>query len=169
MGYTPNTDGLVEFVQAGWPSLGSSGYELLIAGAGRVPSHVRNLERFTGVQVLGYVDQLEKFLGRLGAAVIPLWQGVGVKLKTLTLMGAGIPTVATPVALEGIEAEHGRHCLIANEPQQLCSALHTVVSDQQLSQRLRVEGRRLVAERHTWRTVGPQLTAVLEKAGSVSR
>jgi glycosyltransferase involved in cell wall biosynthesis len=164
MGYTPNTDGLVDFVQAGWAPMGGNGYKLLIAGAGEVPPQVRNLERFPGVEVLGYVDEVDQFLARLGAAVVPLWWGAGVKLKTLTLMGAGIPTVATPVALEGIEAEHGRHCLIADDPQQLSSALHSVLADQVLARRLRTEGRRIVRERHTWDTVGPQLTAVVESA-----
>jgi glycosyltransferase involved in cell wall biosynthesis len=160
-----NVDGLVRFVESAWEPLGRDGFQLLVAGRGPDPS-LRELERFEGVQILGYVERLEDFFGRVGAAVVPLWDGPGVKLKTVTLMGAGLPTAATPVALEGVAAQDGTHCLVAQDPQGLADALRRIASDGELAERLAREGRDLIAKHHTWDQVTPKFAEVVVRAAA---
>ena len=161
----PIVNGLVRFVRSAWEPLGSKGYELLVGGR-EPPKAVRDLERHPGVHVLGYVDDLDGFLKGLGAAVVPLWGGQGVKLKTLTFLGAGLPTAATPVALEGIPAEDGRHCLVADPPQALALALERIAADPQLARHLADNARRLVAQQFSWEHVGPRFVEVVERAAA---
>jgi glycosyltransferase involved in cell wall biosynthesis len=161
--YPANVDGLVRFVSEGWEALGRAGARLLIAGA-EPPAAVRQLERYPGVEVLGYVEDLNGFLGGLAAAVTPLWKGAGVKVKTLTFMGAGLPLVATPVAMEGVEVENGRHCLIANRPDELAGALQDLLDDHERAARMGAEARRLIAGGYTWETVGPRFREAVERA-----
>jgi glycosyltransferase involved in cell wall biosynthesis len=160
-----NVDGLVRFVESAWEPLGRDGFQLLVAGRSPDPSLSR-LERFEGVQILGYVERLEDFFGRVGAAVVPLWDGPGVKLKTVTLMGAGLPTAATPVALEGVAAEDGTHCLVAQDPQGLGEALRRIAADAALAERLATEGRDLIARHHTWDQVTPRFAEVVVRTAS---
>ena len=163
--YEANVQGLVRFVEEGWDSLGAQGLQLLVAGGGP-PPHVRELERHTGVRILGYVESLDDLFAELSAAVVPLWLGAGVKLKTLTFMAAGVPVVGTPVALEGIEAVHGRHCLVAEEPAGLAAAARELVEDPAAARRLGAEGRKLVTRDHSWPAVGAGFRREIERVAA---
>ena len=88
--YGPNVDGLVRFARQSWRSLGDTGATLLIIGR-EPPPEVRQLEQLPGVQVLGYVDDLDQVFAGAAAAVTPLWAGAGIKMKTLTFIAAGLP------------------------------------------------------------------------------
>jgi glycosyltransferase involved in cell wall biosynthesis len=161
--YGANEQGLIRFVKESWDRLGTEGLRLLVAGR-RPSARVRALERHPGVEVLGYVENLPEFLGRLSAAVVPLWMGAGVKLKTLTFMGAGVPLVATPVAVEGLEVASGKHCLVSDDPEGLAEALDTVLRDRGYAAQLGEAGRSLVSQRYTWRVMGNQFTRMIEHA-----
>ena len=164
----PVVDGLIRFVEEAWEPLGLEGFELRIAG--RAPTDaVRALERHPGVKVVGYVEDLDGFLGEIGAAVVPLWGGQGVKLKTLTLLGAGLPVAATPVALEGVPAEDATHCMVADEPRRLAAALCRIAADERLAAQLRRQSRALIAERFSWERVAPEFADVVERAAAARR
>ncbi|HEY1360243.1 MAG TPA: glycosyltransferase family 4 protein [Thermoleophilaceae bacterium] len=160
--YGPNVDGLVRFATGGWEQLGRDGARLLVAGADP-PARVRELERLPGVEVLGFVDDLDGFLAGLAAAVVPLWRGAGVKLKTLAFLGAGVPVAATPVALEGITVQPGRHCRVAERSEDLAAALQDLLDNREEARRMGAESRALVAGSYTWRTVGPRFRASVER------
>jgi glycosyltransferase involved in cell wall biosynthesis len=165
--YAPNVEGLVRFIEEGWEPLGREGWRLLVAGR-NPPPEVRELEGVPGVQLLGFVERLDDLFAQISAGLVPLWRGAGVKLKTLAFMGAGVPVVATPVALEGVSAEDSRHCLIAEDAPGLAAALRKLDAEQALSASLGREGRRLVAEAYTWETVGPRFVRAVEEAVSPS-
>ena len=165
--YEPNVSGLVRFVEHGWDAIGADGFRLLVAG-GEPTSAVWDLERHPGVRILGYVEDLSPFTARLDAGVVPLWSGgAGIKMKTLLLMGAGVPIACTPVAVEGLGAEHGRHCLIADDPVELAAAVRSILDDARLASRLAREGRRLVLDGYTWETAGPRFVDVVERAAGL--
>jgi glycosyltransferase involved in cell wall biosynthesis len=164
----PPYDGLVRFVEEAWAPLGREGFELHIAGRGE-RAGLRALERHPGVRIVGYVDSVDSFLSGLSAAVIPLWGGQGVKLKTLTLLGAGLPVAATPMALEGIPAEHGIHCMRGDDPLGLADALRQVAGDPQLEGRLREGSRSLVESRFTWEQVAGRFTDLVEQTAGAKR
>jgi len=99
-GYPPNRDGLVRFVEEAWEPLGQAGYRLLVAGSDPPPEIV-GLAKANGIEILGFVEDLDLFLSQADVAVVPLWAGAGVKLKTVTFLGAGIPVVSTSIGIEG--------------------------------------------------------------------
>lgn len=166
MGWPPNTDGLCEFVEAAWAPLGDAGWQLWAVGGGVVPERVRALEGHRGVKVLGYVERLEEVFDELSAAVVPIWAGAGVRLKTLSLMGAGVPTVATPAALEGIPAVDGEHCLVADTPDGMAAALVRIDADPELAHRLSGAGRRLVEDGFSAERVGERFLRAVELAAA---
>jgi glycosyltransferase involved in cell wall biosynthesis len=163
--YEPNVEGLVRFVVGAWRPLAAEGCRLLIAGRNPSPQ-VQALRRHAGVEVVGFVERLDDFFGQLAAGVVPLWHGPGVKLKTLTFMGAGVPVAATPVGVEGIDARNGRDCMIADDERGLADALRAIVSDPQLAERLSSHGRTLVARHYTWESVGRRFVDVVERVSA---
>jgi polysaccharide biosynthesis protein PslH len=112
------------------------------------------------------VESLDEFFAGLGAAVVPLWRGAGVKLKTLSFMSAGVPVVGTPVAVEGLQVQHGRHCLVADDPAELAACVRELVADVDAARRIGAEGRRLVEAGYTWPAVGASFCDAVAQAAS---
>ena len=166
-GYRPNREGLVRFVSEAWSALGQAGYRLLVAG-GNPPAEVVALARFRGVEILGYVDDLQAFLSRLDVAVVPLWDGAGVKLKTVTFLGAGIPVVSTSVGAEGTGLLDGVHGLIREQPPDLAHGLRSVLTDGKLAAELATNGRSLAIHDLAWPVVGRKFVEAVEGIVSAS-
>ncbi|GGM05604.1 glycosyltransferase [Dactylosporangium sucinum] len=100
--YRPNLLGLRRFLDEGWPVARRSGYTLSLIGSGLTDAVRDELARHDGVEVLGFVEDLRPVLATARAAVVPLWSGAGVKLKTLTLLAHSVPVFATLVGAEGV-------------------------------------------------------------------
>jgi polysaccharide biosynthesis protein PslH len=158
-----NVEGLLRFTASSWAPLGMDGYELHVAGK-RPSQQVLGLQAIRGVKVLGFVEDLRSWLASLDVAVVPLWSGAGVKLKTLTFMSASVPIVTTPVGVEGIDVEDERHCLIAEEPHELAAGLRRLLEDQAMARRLAFAARALVAERYTMSAIGAQFSSFVREA-----
>jgi glycosyltransferase involved in cell wall biosynthesis len=64
--------------------------------------------------------------------VAPLRYGAGVKGKVNLSMSHGQPVVATPVAVEGMYAEHGRDVLVAESAKSFADEIVRLYSDKTL-------------------------------------
>lgn len=102
--YHSNINGLRRFTETGLPILRSHGYTLRLVGSGASPEYADVMASTAGVDFQGFVSDLSHAVKDVKLAVIPLWSGAGVKIKTLTLMGLGVPIVGTATAFEGINS-----------------------------------------------------------------
>ena len=75
-------------------------------------------------------------------------------MKILEAFGAGRPVVSTTLGAEGIEAEPGRHLLIADTAEGLADAVAGLLRDPARCQALAHEARRLAEERYGWASIG---------------
>jgi hypothetical protein len=57
----------------------------------------------TSIEFTGFINDLDREISTAQIAIIPVWGGSGIRLKTLTIIGSGLPTIATPDALEGLD------------------------------------------------------------------
>jgi hypothetical protein len=80
--------------------------------------------------------------------VVPLRLASGVRIKILEAWARGVPVVATPPAVAGLEAENGREVLTAWEPWQLAAAIARLHREPGLAAALVEAGRRALRERH---------------------
>ncbi|MEV0392188.1 glycosyltransferase family 4 protein [Polymorphospora rubra] len=119
--YRSNSLGLLRFLDEGWARLRQAGYTLTLVGSGLTGQLRADLEQHEGVRVLGYVEDLRPVLGAADAAVVPLWSGAGVKLKTLTLLAHAVPVFSTPVGAEGVPATAAVR--VADTPAALAEAI----------------------------------------------
>jgi len=95
--------------------------------------------------------------------VAPIRAGSGTRLKILEAFAAGIPVVSTTLGAEGIESEHGRHLLLADSADDFATAVERVLADDDLADRLALEGMSLVRERYDWGLVADRLLACWEE------
>ena len=161
--YHANVHGLVRFLREGWRPLGERGLRLQVVGREPGEEVLALAGELPGVEVLGFVDDLDALMASAAAAVVPVWKGAGIKMKTLVMMGAGLPVASTTVGMEGIAAVDGIHARIADEPAELAAAVGALVADRESAAALGLQGRRLVLDHHTWDGVVGQIEAVLER------
>ena len=76
-----------------------------------------------GVEVLGYVQDLDALLRRCRVSVAPLRYGAGIKGKVATALQSGLPTVASTVAVEGTPLVPDREIVVADDPDQFAAAV----------------------------------------------
>ena len=76
----------------------------------------------------GFVDDLEAEIHKCQAAIIPVFGGNGVRIKTATLLGAGLPAVSTPDGVEGLPVENDKDAIIANTPETFAAGLQSLLN-----------------------------------------
>jgi glycosyltransferase involved in cell wall biosynthesis len=94
---------------------------------------------------------------------VPLRIASGVRIKILEAWARGVPVVATPAALAGLEAADGVEALVAGEARAFAAALARIHRDPGLAAALVSEGRRARRERHDPEAVAKRLLAEYEK------
>jgi glycosyltransferase involved in cell wall biosynthesis len=162
--YAANVRGLLRFLREGWRPLGEGGAVLRVAGRHPPAELLRLAEELPGIEVLGFVEHLDALLSRCAAAVVPLWDGAGIKMKTLALMGAGLPVAATPVGVEGLAVRDGVHARVAATPGGLADALVELLDDRAVAAAVGKRGREFILRNHTWSGLVPRYERLLERA-----
>jgi glycosyltransferase involved in cell wall biosynthesis len=80
------------------------------------------LGRLPGIEVTGAVPDVRPFLLSADVVVAPLRIARGIQNKVLEGMAAGRPVIATPQALDGIDALAGRDVLVGADRQGFVTA-----------------------------------------------
>ena len=139
--HPPNADGIRWFVDAVWPRVIAQRPQarLYVVGS-HVTPEVRALGEVAGVQVVGYVEDLDAFLDRRRVSVAPLRYGAGAKGKVAGSLARGLPTVCTPIAAEGMGLEPGVDVLLAEDPDALADHVVRLLGDDAEWQRLSQAG-----------------------------
>jgi glycosyltransferase involved in cell wall biosynthesis len=87
-----------------------------------------------------------------------------VRIKILEAWARGVPVVATPAALAGLEAEDGREALVARDAGEFAAAISRIHRQPALAAALVEAGRRARRERHEPGVVARGLMGEYEKA-----
>lgn len=122
---------------------------LVVVGRSAAPA-VRILADLPGIEVTGEVPAVQPWLISSRVFVCPMTTGTGIKNKLLEALACGIPCVATPLALQGLEVTHGREVLVAEDAAALAEQVGRVLDDDALADRLGRAGRAYAVARHGW-------------------
>lgn len=139
-----NIDGLMWFLRSVWPLvLASAPHASLRVAGGSMPPSVqqRIAAHYEGVEVLGFVPDLEDEYRAASAVVVPLQAGAGVKFKTIDALLQGVPVVCTTIGAEGIGGSE-LFAGLADEPTEFAGALTRALLNNQeaVAQALPVQG-----------------------------
>lgn len=168
-GHSPNANAVLWFAEAIWPLVRAALPEadFYILGAD-VPEEIRALARVPGIQVVGYIPDLDPVLATLRVGVAPILYGAGIKGKVAVSMGAGVPCVCTEIAAEGMGIVDGVHGLIANDPRSFAEAIIALYTDTSLWNQLSRNGKALIEDRFGERSNRSSLLRVLAEAQALS-
>lgn len=121
------------------------------------------------VHLAGYVADVRSPVAEATAAIAPIRQGGGTRLKILEAMALGTPVVATTKGAEGLEVKTGEHLLLADTPQAFAQAVLTLLDDPELRRRLAENARRLVEANYDWPAIGQRFATLVEEAAAIHR
>lgn len=134
MGYQPNADGALWFIESVLPEVERSlpDVRLRVVGPGseRIPMFGE-----------GFVDDVAEVYGSANVAVAPLLRGSGTRVKIIEAWAFGVPVVSTTVGAAGLGAEEGENILTADSPMDFARAVISVLTDSDLAVRLAAAGR----------------------------
>lgn len=153
MKYRPNVDAAVYFVREVLPLIVSKRPKMVFYIVGGEPSEeVRQLAG-PNVVVTGSVPDVRPYVRKAAVFVVPLRMGSGTRLKVLEGLSMKKAMVSTSLGCEGIDVEHGRHLLIADDAESFASSVLGVLDDPARAQQLAHAGRDLVEAKYRWESV----------------
>lgn len=163
LGVPHNIDAAVWLTGAILPAIQRSvpGCRLRIVGS--APSaKVQRLARRHGVEVTGFVPDLNLELNQAAVFVAPLRFSAGVQNKVLEAMAAARPVVTTPEIAAGLEAVTGRHLLVGDGSEELAAHAVSLLTDPDRRRALGTAARAFVADRFSWRFVAERMREIAD-------
>ena len=148
MFWPPNSEGILWWLSSSYAILQQHCPQLCydIVGA-RPPQQLEQLAtNREGVQLHGYVVDVEPFWRTATALVVPLLSGGGVRVKILEAMARGVPVVTTSLGCEGLAVQHNVHVLIADTPEEFSTACLRIMQEPELAKSLMENALELVKD-----------------------
>ncbi|MEZ5964906.1 MAG: glycosyltransferase [Planctomycetota bacterium] len=108
-----------------------------------------SLAALPGVDVCGFVADLEAEVREAACFLAPLRHGGGMRSKILEALAWGRPVVGTPLALTGIAGKPAEHYVVATDAAALATGCVRILADAAERTRLGRAGRALVEQHHT--------------------
>jgi glycosyltransferase involved in cell wall biosynthesis len=121
----------------------------LIAGR-RPDAKVTALGRLDGVEMVGEVADVRPILERSAVVVAPLQIAPGMQNKVLEAMASSRAVVCSPDAARGIDAQVGKHLLVAENAGEYVEQLEELQTNHAYRQRMGRAAQQRVAELYVW-------------------
>jgi glycosyltransferase involved in cell wall biosynthesis len=154
--WQPNVAGLDWFCREVWPlvrkrvpdaTLEIAGVGLKPDASGRLP--VPDAWKAPGVEVVGFLEDLEPLYARSIAMLAPILGGSGVRMKLLEGFRAGMPVATTPDGAFGLPLADGKEALVAKDPEGFAERVERLAKDAALRSTLREGGYAYLEAHHS--------------------
>ena len=166
--HLPNRDAVHWMAREVLPLVHRRHPDMVLHVVGSNPSpDVRALASET-VRVYGWVADLVPLYRRCRLSVAPLRFGAGVKGKVGESMAAGLPTVCTPVAVEGMGLVDGQHVLVAADTTGFAAQVVALLNDDALWCALSAAGASAITERFGSDVARAALRDILDTAAKLA-
>jgi hypothetical protein len=163
--HPPNIDAVQYFVNNIMPILRGRlpGIRFYAVGS-NPPSAIRTLAS-EDVVITGFVEDLSSLLDKMRVSVAPLRYGAGIKGKIGTAMVAGLPTIATSLAAEGMSLIDGENILVADGEEEFAEAVIQLYKNEPLWNSLSKAGLDFSAKRWGSKAAWVILESILQGIG----
>ncbi|HKR65183.1 MAG TPA: glycosyltransferase family 4 protein [Thermoanaerobaculia bacterium] len=144
--YRPNQNAVTWILDELWPRVVRRMPEARLSIAGSAPPDwLRDRATERDVELLADVPDAHAFMRRMSVLLAPLFAGGGMRIKVLEAMALGKPIVATALGAGGIEVEHERDILLAEESDAFADVVVRLLRDSTLAARIGNAARARVA------------------------
>ena len=159
--YRPNRDGITWFIKKIWPIINKELPELKLKIIGKNLDNQEE-EKYENVEYLGFIDDIYEYYSKCSCFIVPIQYGSGTRLKILEAMSFKCPIVSTTIGAEGLEVENMKNIILSDAEDLFAKNVINVIEDKKLSDKLSINGYKLVEEEYTWDKIGEKLRTSIE-------
>ena len=149
----PNADAIRYFCNHILPFLRKEAtldFELQIIGYGKLSGKTQKIiAQQPEIKLLGEVDDVGPFYLATDVAIAPVRAGSGTRMKILEAFAWQVPVVSTSKGIEGLEATHDAHALIADSPLDFARQCTRLMTDPSLRDKLVRNAKYLVQTKYS--------------------
>jgi len=103
-GYPPNSEGILWFIDAVWPTVRAAAPAVRLRLVGRdPPAAIRTLHGRDNIELIGPVDDVAPAYAEATLAIAPLRTGGGTRLKLIEAAAHAVPIITTGIAARGLD------------------------------------------------------------------
>jgi glycosyltransferase involved in cell wall biosynthesis len=162
--FPPNIEAIDILVEELMPRVVALSPQARLLVVGRRPS-ARMRQQLAGpswVEFLEDAPTMADAYARARCVLMPFRSGSGTKLKLYEAMAFGLPVVATPKGVAGVDLVDGQEVLVAEDLDALAAAAAGLLDDPDAARRLGAASRRTFEDRLSWeRAAYPPLTRLI--------
>ena len=164
--HPPNLDAITWYAQDIWPKVRNElpHVRTFVIGS-KMPVQFRQMGQAAGLDMLGYVPDLEPYLASCRLSISPLRFGAGVKGKVNQSMSHGLPVVATSLSIEGMGVEPEKNMLVADDAESFATCIVRLYQDKALWDRISQEGLVNVTQKFSSEVAKDALVKILQRLG----
>jgi sugar transferase (PEP-CTERM/EpsH1 system associated) len=129
---------------------------------GRAPTYaIQELgEKDSRIIIAGAVEDVRPYIAKASVYVVPIRIGSGTRLKILEAMAMKKAVISTSIGCEGLNVQHNKNILIADNPQQFANLVIRAINNQPLRLKLGENGRKLVESEYDWKICAEKMEQV---------
>ena len=131
---------------------------------GKSPPDNITLRKIPQVKVSNDIDDIRYAYYNSDVLLAPIYGPGGTRYKILESMAAGIPVVTTSTGIEGLSAQNFQNVLIADNSLDQAKLTVKVLTNNILYKKLAINGRKLVENRFSWKTIAEKLDDIYQKS-----
>lgn len=161
MDWEPNVDGVEYFCNEIWPAIKTEVPEARFRIVGRNP--VRRVQKWASdsIEVTGRVPSVVEHLRESAVLIVPLRIGGGTRLKIYEAMASAKAVVSTSIGAEGLDVQHGRDIMLADNARAFSQAVTVLLRDRELRRRYEKAAAETAA-RYDWPAIGQRFGELLQ-------
>jgi len=166
MSHYPNHHGILWFYNNVWKKLRKKQTELIFYIVGNNPNQeIKNLSRHDqNIIVTGYVDDLRPYIWGATVFISPLQIGTGLKNKVLQAMAMGKAIVASPLDVQGIQVEDGKHVVVAKNSEEFVKQIVFLLQNKEEREKIGYNARKFVEKWHSLEEKGNRFIDIVSTA-----
>lgn len=164
LSYGPNSDAINYYLSKIHPLVLDkvADYKITILGKNPPDWLIKIAQDNNSINLMGFVESVEKYLNRVDVCICPLRYGSGTRLKILEYMVSGKAVVSTTIGSEGIDVEDGENILIADDPRTFVEMILSLLNNKKQILDLGLSARKLTVEKYNWDIIGKELIQILK-------
>ena len=148
MDWDPNVDAMKWFCQSVLPDLKKDDPNMSFYLAGKKSEHLIKNEQFEHAIIVGEVPSSLEFINSKDIMIVPLRSAGGMRVKIIEGLALGKPIITSSIGIEGIDALHEEHIMIANNKEEYISAIRKLKKDPHFKENLKINARKLIQEKY---------------------
>ncbi len=155
--HLPNQEALHWFVDRVFPKVRASEprARLIVIGSDPPPRH--SLPDAEAIELKGFVEDVREPLARYAVFICPILSGSGVRVKLLEAFASGIPVVSTRLGAEGLAANDGEICALADDPDEFASHVVDLLQNPEKAAAMALRAHADVVEKRDMRAMTERL------------